>query len=129
MITAEDRREIQRMIDLSSTNQFSKRIGDTPTEALQLTNKKYVDNVAGYSGQVNANGTAGFLPSGWSSVKNSTGDYTVTHNLNDSTTAPMLTPSGGINIYLYSVGVNSFSYQTQSLGGGNTDAIAYFILK
>ncbi len=34
-----------------------------------------------YAGKVNADGTASKLPSGWTSAKGATGNYTVTHNL------------------------------------------------
>jgi hypothetical protein len=34
-----------------------------------------------YDGSVNANGTAGYLPVGWSVTHTGTGDYTITHNI------------------------------------------------
>lgn len=37
------KQQVQQMIDQSLTGAFQKRIGDTPTDALQLTPKKYVD--------------------------------------------------------------------------------------
>lgn len=47
MFTLEDKREIERMIDLKTRGTFDKRIGDTPTDALQLVPKKYVDSATG----------------------------------------------------------------------------------
>lgn len=45
-----------------------------------------------YCGRVNIDGTAGRLPSGWSSSKLGTGYYRVTHNLGTTTYVPMVTP-------------------------------------
>lgn len=90
MIEPNDKKEIRKMFSLSSTREFNKRIGDTPTDNLQLVPKKYLVSYvsstiggikATYAGSVNSGGTAIALPAGWSSVKNSTGDYSVTHNL------------------------------------------------
>lgn len=60
---------------------FDKKIGDIPTDALQLVPKKYVDQKI-YAGYVNADGSAGKpFPSGWTVVNSSTAAYTITHNL------------------------------------------------
>lgn len=60
------------------------KYGDTPTDVLQLANKKYVDGRVYVGAWVDTGATvdAVFMPTGWSVVKNSTGNYTVTHNLN-----------------------------------------------
>lgn len=42
-MTPQDKKEIQQMIDLALKNSFGKRIGDTPTDSLQLTPRKYVN--------------------------------------------------------------------------------------
>lgn len=42
-MTPQDKKEIEKLIDLITKNNFSKRIGDTPTDSLQLTNRKYVN--------------------------------------------------------------------------------------
>lgn len=42
-MTPQDKKEIEKLIDLITRNNFSKRIGDTPTDSLQLTNRKYVN--------------------------------------------------------------------------------------
>lgn len=43
MLDQNDKNEIKKMIDLASKRDYSKRIGDTPTDALQLTPRKYVN--------------------------------------------------------------------------------------
>lgn len=60
------------------------KYGDTPTDVLQLANKKYVDGRVYVGAWTDSTSfiTPVFLPTGWSVVKNSTGNYTVTHNLN-----------------------------------------------
>lgn len=63
-------------------NNFQKKIGDTPTDAFQLVNKKYVDGKM-YIGYVQSTGVPiTNFPSGWSVVHGSTGNYVITHNLN-----------------------------------------------
>ena len=46
MLEQNDKDEIQRMITRRLILGFQKRVGDTPTEALQLTNKKHVASTA-----------------------------------------------------------------------------------
>ena len=46
MLDANDKRDIERMIDLDSRRAYSKRVGDTPNDALQLIPKKYVEFTA-----------------------------------------------------------------------------------
>lgn len=86
------------------------KYGDTPTDKLQLTPKKYVDSrSATYVGQVTSGGTAGSIfPSGWSVTKNGTGDYTVTHNLNKSNIALVNPTDNGCLFYMNSTTVNVF---------------------
>ena len=43
MLEDQDKREIQKMIDLASRRDYSKRVGDTPNDALQLVPRKYVN--------------------------------------------------------------------------------------
>lgn len=74
--------EIVQLIKETGTAMFgSKQVGDTPTDANQLTPKKYVDGLIPFSGHVQSNGSAISLPDGWTSSKISTGLYEVTHNL------------------------------------------------
>lgn len=67
-MTPEDKREVEKLIDRKSGNNFSKRIGDTPTDALQLVPKKYVDSklsgVAGSNMQVQYNNAGSLAGSG-----------------------------------------------------------------
>lgn len=42
MLTPEDKKEISDIVKQESKGSFSKRIGDTPTDALQLVPKKYL---------------------------------------------------------------------------------------
>ena len=94
MITPDDKLEIQSLIEEQSRKEFGKRIGDTPTEALQLVNKKYVDGKT-FGGIVDASGNPQTpFPIGWTSTKTATGEYTVTHNLNRLTYTVVVTPSG-----------------------------------
>lgn len=44
MLLPEDKKEVQKMIDSSSKGEFDKRIGDTPTDDLQLVNRRYVNS-------------------------------------------------------------------------------------
>lgn len=48
----EDKREVEKIANQVLTNNFGKRIGDTPTDALQLVPRKYV----------NLNGTLALRP-------------------------------------------------------------------
>lgn len=36
-------KQIKKVAELTSKNSFSKRVGDTPTDALQLANRRYVN--------------------------------------------------------------------------------------
>ena len=51
-----------------------------------------------FSGSVASNGTATSLPTGWTSTKDSTGVYTVTHNLGSASYAVVVTAVGPNNI-------------------------------
>lgn len=42
-MNSEDKKEMEKIAQRILKRDFSKRIGDTPTESLQLTNRKYVD--------------------------------------------------------------------------------------
>ncbi len=83
-----------------------------------------------YSGFVNADGTAGSLPMGWSSTKTGTGAYTVTHNLNLSDYAVVMT-GGGSQIGIFATatrGANSFTCVTDNNLVAATDCAFNFIL-
>jgi len=84
-----------------------------------------------FAGRVAAAGTSVRLPTGWSSVKNSTGDYTVTHNLgtgNYTITCEMLGNTG--EWYVYSLAANSFGIRTYNLNTTTlTDKQWMFIMR
>ena len=81
------------------------------------------DLIPSFGGFVDAAATAEVLPSGWTAVKNSSGNYTITHNLglanaNDlaiSATILDATLFGDQQLLIDSVGVNSFVIETSVL--------------
>lgn len=78
------KKEVEDIAKKVLRRDFSKRIGDTPTDDLQLVNKKYVDSSGGkiYSANIDNTGTIVVGSSKISSVSHSlTGKYTITHNL------------------------------------------------
>ena len=83
-----------------------------------------------FSGYINSDGTAGHLPSGWSSSRSGVGQYTITHNLGTSNYTTLAIPVGANDIVkINSVGTNSVSLvfldsKTQSL----TDNQFYFTI-
>lgn len=131
-----DAQTIQKMIDTSITNafQFGKaKYGDTPTDANQLVNKRYVDNQAiGYGGLVNANGTAGALfPKGWSVSKIGNGTYKITHNLNTTNYVIMTNPTFPGNLIEDSTNVYAQNANDCTIQISNTsaeDRAFYFLL-
>ena len=46
MLEPQDKKEIQKMINLATRRSYDKRIGDTPNDALQLIPKKFANLVA-----------------------------------------------------------------------------------
>ena len=43
MLTPEDKREMEKIIESKVRDSFSRKIGDTPTDNLQLVNRAYVN--------------------------------------------------------------------------------------
>lgn len=125
-----DEKTVQNMIEQTLKKSFKeKRIGDTPTDALQLANKNYVDTSSGYVGSVKQDGTNYFLPDGWTSSTDGAADYTITHNLGTDKYGVVFTSSGGSFVNPFNKQANSFQYQTLVPGSGNVSADADFILK
>lgn len=123
----------QRIIDLIkqyTSDTFQKRIGDTPTDALQLVNKKYVDGKTGKFGTVSSGAAGTPFPTGWSASKNSTGNYTITHNLGTTSYVVVATPVGNDTIHavILSTGSNSFVVVTANNAGSDADCDFMFIL-
>lgn len=83
-----------------------------------------------YSGAVASGGTAGTpFPSGWSVAKNSTGNYTVTHNLGTSSYVVVATiKSGGKQILNSDISNNTFDILTYNASGSAVDGAFGFIL-
>ena len=82
-----------------------------------------------YGGHVNAAGTAVYLPTGWSSVRNSAGSFTITHNLGTTNYAPVVGSSDlGIKVNHTAIGVNSFNVQTYNLVPNPIDSPFTFVV-
>lgn len=92
-----DRKEVDKIIKNNLKGNFSKKLGDTPTDALQLANKAYVDANSAFAGSVTSGGTAVFLPTGWSVAHTSTGVYTITHKLGTANYAVVVTGTGAFS--------------------------------
>lgn len=132
-----DRKEVDKIIKNNLKGNFSKKLGDTPTDALQLANKAYVDSKATivYSGYINSNGTAGTpFPTGWSVAHTATGKYTVTHNLGNTNyvVVGFLVNSGFGDGQLLDRSANTFEvgyYNFNGVGFAFIDADNTFIVK
>lgn len=48
MLELQDKKEIEKMINQLTGKTYQKRVGDTPTDALQLVPKKYTDNLSSF---------------------------------------------------------------------------------
>lgn len=125
-----DKQWIERKI--KENTQFSQRIlGDRPTDANQLVNKRYVNSYVLY-GEINGGGTAVFLPTGWTSVGNAAGLVTVTHNLGTSNYGVIATAAatGFDRDFVCNISNrsnNSFQVET-ILSGSDTYANFFFVL-
>lgn len=91
-----EEKDIKKLIRKELKSSFSqKRVGDTPTDALQLVNKKYVDENGGAaSGSVVSNAAGTNFPADWSVAHSLTGVYTFTHTLGTSHFAVTITVNG-----------------------------------
>lgn len=92
---------------------------------------KSLPGATAYAGYLN-NGTAVLLPTGWTSGKNGTGDYTVTHNLGTTNYAVAVTAVANADYLCMlksSPSTNSFTIVvTRADGGANVDVDLNFIL-
>lgn len=126
--------QVQQMIDLSLKKSFTaKRVGDTPTDALQLTNKRYVDGrVTG--GFIIAGGTAGSpFPSGWSVSKIGTGQVRVTRLVDPfvlAKYAAVVTPFSATAVFATTNNHSSSSFDINTFDstGAAADASVYFVV-
>lgn len=79
---------LARIVALEYMLQNHKHTGTDRTQKLEAATGAEV-----YGGTVAANGTEVALPTGWSSAKNATGSYTVTHNLGHTDYAVTVSPA------------------------------------
>jgi len=133
MIDERDKEQIKRMISLELHQSYRKKVGDTPTDALQLVPKKYVDSLI-TPGSFASDGTASaYFPSSWAVAKTSTGTYEVTHNF--GTTAYSVVANSASTttaiIMIESRGANSFVLTAREpLGNTLVDtAISFMVSK
>lgn len=95
------------------------------------TSKAWVAFKSGsYGGRVAADGTAISLPTGWSSAKTGTGQYTVTHNLGHTVYAVALTSLDNnlSTVNLKAINNNTFTLITWNNTPTNTDLPFSFVL-
>lgn len=132
----DDQKEVERIAKQVLNKSFSKRIGDTPTDALQLVNKAYVDNNSGvHAGSVRSNVATSFFPSGWSVSKTGTGRYLITHNLGTTNYSVAYTLIGSFLVTIANITTKSansfvieFYNQTAATTWTNTDTDFDFIV-
>lgn len=123
--------EIQKMIDESIASELAfskKKIGDTPTDALQLVNKKYIDGRI-YAGFVNVDGTPGTpFPVGWTSAVSGSPNIDVTHNLGTTAYSVVTTAFYSSNYVVPVITqMNANTFRVNFIGiGGNASAIQAF---
>lgn len=114
---------------------FHKHTGnDSPKISYNSLTDLPTSSQTSYGGYIEANGTVGGgfpLPTGWTSVKNSTGDYTITHNLNTGDyVVTAICANGGAVIAVGPSGrtANSVTFVTYTLTGVQVDQPFMFIL-
>lgn len=122
------------MIDKSLKASFTnKRVGDTPTDALQLTNKNYVDHRS-TGGFVIAGGTAGVpFPQGWSVAKSGTGVVTITRSVDPYVLAKYSVVATPLSSTTATATINnhsktSFDINTFNSAGSAQDISVYFVV-
>ena len=130
MLDQYEKQEVQKMIDLDVKRAFDKRIGDTPTDDLQLVNKKYCDaNVpeAGFFGLVNSDGTSGTpFPTGWTSTRTAQGRYQIDHNLGSTNYVVLLTIADNAFFFFNLFARNTNDFQVRMVDVTNTFQDAAF---
>lgn len=83
-----------QQIKQTAQSMFGRKIiSDTPTDSSQVANKGYVDQRT-YAGYVTNTGVIGSVfPIGWSVNHPATGEYVITHNLNNNSYTIVATPA------------------------------------
>lgn len=106
---------------------------DTPDNAARLKHSIFIGDGATqiFSGEVDGAGTAVSLPSGWSSVRNALGDFTITHNLGtvNYSFVGSTRAGGGIVRNENPANANSVNYTLLNTTGASVDNNTTFILK
>jgi hypothetical protein len=75
-----------------------------------------------YIGRVDSAGVAVSLPAGWTSARNGTGDYTITHNLGSAAYIVLLQSDGAASVpVIHTRGSNSLRTTFFSLAASLTD--------
>lgn len=84
----------------------------------------------GYAGEVASDGSTVLLPPGWSAVKDSTGTYTITHNIGDTRYAIVLTCSNDVLgiASVVSLAANSCQVKTYSSAASLADRQFTFVV-
>ena len=82
-----------------------------------------------FAGHILSDGAVGRLPSGWSAVRNSTGDYTITHNLG-GTSYIFVGNSVTLSAIVRSVsrGTITLRYETRDITNAPMNTGVYFVL-
>ena len=83
---------------------------------------------ASYPGRVASDGSEVLLPDGWSSVKHTTGSYSVTHGLGHSNFAVAAVCASEHVISITTHGTNAFDVAVADLAGNAADAAFSFVL-
>lgn len=81
-----------------------------------------------YIGLIGLTGTVGILPSGWSVVYGSTGQYQVTHNLNSFLYAVVANSAGVANVVDISTDPNLIEFDWFTPAGVAQDTPFYFLV-
>jgi len=83
-----------------------------------------------FGGSVSSGGSAGtYFPSGWAVVRNSAGNYTITHNLGTTNYAPSIVPTAvSRSVSITSLSSAAFTVKTTDLAGTLTDTEFYFMV-
>ena len=100
------------------------------TVSTELVTKGQLDTKV-YGGQVNSAGTAVYLPTGWSSVRNAAGNYTITHNLGTTSYAPVVSLNGSTTLSITAITINANNFSVIAFvpaSGVNTDSAFNFVV-
>lgn len=114
----------ERVDSLESAMQLHRHYGSDGTQQLAMGSPTY-------GGQVNSDGTVGtFFPTGWTSTKNSTGKYTVTHTLGTANFALVANAYNVVTIAeIFSWSSTTFVLQFWSTASSLTDSAFHFVIK